>query len=199
VTVGGFAKAIESALQNLDIDEVDVVGVGGSAFIALELASLAKNRVRHTVMLSAILVDDALRDELTENYTPDIKPLWYGGHLVEAWYVVRDQSLFWPWFRQKRNNIVHAETELDPARVQVRLLDLFRSHGMWRHAHQAVFAYPWKKKLAKTRESVLLASPMGDPLKSAAAQAASEMPHLLFMELPHEPRDWARALLQKLS
>jgi pimeloyl-ACP methyl ester carboxylesterase len=199
VTVGGFAKAIESALQNLDIDEVDVVGVGGSAFIALELASLAKNRVRHTVMLSAILVDDALRDELTENYTPDIKPLWYGGHLVEAWYVVRDQSLFWPWFRQKRNNIVHAETELDPARVQVRLLDLFRSHGMWRHAHQAVFAYPWKKKLAKTRESVLLASPMGDPLKSAAVQAASEMPHLLFMELPHEPRDWARALLQKLS
>ncbi len=199
VTVGGFAKAIEVALQNLGIDEVDVIGVGGSAFIALELVSLAKNRVRNAVMLSAMLIDDALRDELMTHYTPEIKPLWYGGHLVEAWYVVRDQSLFWPWFRQKRSNIIHQDAELDPSRVQRRLLDLFRSHGMWRHAHQATFAYPWQKKLAKTRETVLLAAPSGDPLKPAAAQAASEMPHLMFVELPSEPRDWARVLLQKLS
>jgi hypothetical protein len=36
-------------------------------------------------------------------------------------------------------------------------------------------------------------------LKSAAVQAASEMPHLLFVELPREPQDWAHALLQKLT
>lgn len=198
VTTGSFAKAVAEALEALSIDELDVIGLGGSAFIALELASLVKNRVKKIVMLNAILVDDTLRDELIEHYTPDIQPVWYGGHLLEAWYVVRDQSLFWPWFRQKRNNIIHAETDLDPMRVQVRLLDLFRSQGMWRQSHQAAFVYPWKTKLAKTRESVLLAAPIGSALISAAAQAASDLPHLSFVELPRESRDWAHALLKIL-
>ena len=199
VTVGSFAKAIAAALQRLNIAEVDVIGVGGSAFIALELATLAKSRVRHVVMLSAMLVDDVLSKELIDHYTPDIKPVWYGGHLVEAWYVVRDQHLFWPWFRQKRANVIQSEAELDPVRVQRRLLDLFRSHGMWRQAHQAAFVYPGKRKLAKTREAVLLAAPNADPLKSVAAQAATEMSHLIFVELPRDSHDWARVLLPKLT
>jgi pimeloyl-ACP methyl ester carboxylesterase len=198
VTIGGFAKAIDQALQTLKINEVDVIGVGGGAFIALELASLVKNRVNRTVMLSPVLASAALRSELIEHYTPEIKPVWYGGHLVEAWYVVRDQSLFWPWFRAKRSNIINSDTELDPMRVQVRLLDLFRSNGMWRHAHQAAFAYPWEKKLATYRNPILLASPIGDPLRSAAVEATSAMPHLLFIELPREQQDWARILLQQL-
>ncbi|MEN9526908.1 MAG: hypothetical protein RLY56_859 [Pseudomonadota bacterium] len=198
VTIGGFAKAIDQALQTLKINEVDVIGVGGGAFIALELASLVKNHVNRTVMLSPVLASAALRSELIEHYTPEIKPVWYGGHLVEAWYVVRDQSLFWPWFRAKRSNIINSDTELDPMRVQVRLLDLFRSNGMWRHAHQAAFAYPWEKKLATYRNPILLASPIGDPLRSAAVEATSAMPHLLFIELPREQQDWARILLQQL-
>jgi pimeloyl-ACP methyl ester carboxylesterase len=198
VTIGGFAKAIDQALQTLKINEVDVIGVGGGAFIALELASLVKNRVNRTVMLSPVLASAALRSELIEHYTPEIKPVWYGGHLVEAWYVVRDQSLFWPWFRAKRSNIINSDTELDPMRVQARLLDLFRSNGMWRHAHQAAFAYPWEKKLATYRNPILLASPIGDPLRSAAVEATSAMPHLLFIELPREQQDWARILLQQL-
>ncbi len=198
VTIGGFAKAIDQALQTLKINEVDVIGVGGGAFIALELASLVTNRVNRTVMLSPVLASAALRSELIEHYTPEIKPVWYGGHLVEAWYVVRDQSLFWPWFRAKRSNIINSDTELDPMRVQVRLLDLFRSNGMWRHAHQAAFAYPWEKKLATYRNPILLASPIGDPLRSAAVEATSAMPHLLFIELPREQQDWARILLQQL-
>lgn len=199
VTIAGFAKAIDEALQNLDIDEVDIIGIGGSAFIALELASFAKNRIKRTVMLSPVLASTTLRNELIEHYTPEIKPVWYGGHLVEAWYVVRDQSLFWPWFRAKRSHIIHQDTELDPMRVQVKLLDLFRSDGMWRHAHQASFAYPWDKKLAKHREPILLASPVGDPLQSAAMAAASAMPHLQLIELPRQQQDWARTLLQYLQ
>jgi hypothetical protein len=69
---------------------------------------------------------------------------------------------------------------------------------MWRHAHQAAFAYPWEKKLATYRNPILLASPIGDPLRSAAVEATSAMPHLLFIELPREQQDWARILLQQL-
>jgi len=199
VTISSLAKAIDEALHSLKIDEVDLIGVGGSAFIALELAALANNRVKQLVMLSAVLTSDSLRDELIEHYTPEIKPRWYGGHLLEAWYLVRDQSLFWPWFRQKRSNIIHRDTELDPEQIQVRLLDLFRSNGLWRDAHQAAFTYPWKKKLAKPRNRVLLASPSADPLRPAAVEAASVMPHLLLVDLPRQEQDWARVLLQKLS
>lgn len=199
VSVASFANAIDEALHKLGVKEADVIGVGGSAFIALELASLPANRIKQVVMLSALLVDDALRNELIDNYTPDIKPLWYGGHLVEAWYVVRDQSLFWPWFKQKRTNIIHGDTDLDPAHTQVRLLDLFRSDGMWRHAYQAAFAYPWKTKLAEARIPVVLAVPSGDPLQAEAAHAASSMTQLTYLELSREPQDWARTLLPSLK
>lgn len=199
VTVASLASAIDAALHKLEITEADVIGVGGSAFIALELAALPKSRVKRAIMLSALLVDDALRSELIENYTPEIKPLWYGGHLVEAWYLVRDQSLFWPWFKQKRTNIIHGDTDLDPARTQVRLLDLFRSNGMWRHAYQAVFAYPWKAKLTEARIPVVLATPLGDPLQPEAIRAVSEMPHLTHVELSSNPQDWARSLLPSLK
>lgn len=49
-------------------------------------------------MADMLYFSDRQRKELVANYTPDIQPVWYGGHLLEAWHLMRDQGLFWPWY-----------------------------------------------------------------------------------------------------
>ena len=83
-----------------------------------------------------------LRKELQENYTPAIEPVWYGGHLLHAWHLLRDQGLFWPWYRRNKSGILRQEPYVDPEMVHLRLVNLFKAPLMWRLAYQSHFCLP---------------------------------------------------------
>ncbi|NBX58438.1 MAG: alpha/beta hydrolase [Gammaproteobacteria bacterium] len=96
VTVAAYAKVVLAALDSLGIKEADFVGTWGGGLVGLELAVQAPERIKHVVMTDVLLLDDKLRKDLLEHYAPDIRPVWHGGHLLEAWHLMRDQGLFWP-------------------------------------------------------------------------------------------------------
>lgn len=195
VTVEMYTDVLVAALDALNIKEIDFLGTWGGGLIGLQLALQQPSRVRNLIMADALYFDETLQRELREHYTPDIQPVWYGGHLLEAWYLMRDQGLFWPWYRRTREGIIGGEPHVDPQMVNARVLELFRSEGMWRKAYQAHFSYPVKERLRQLSRPILFAAPDWDPHYAHSRQAAHELPQASFVELPADMRNWAKVLL----
>ena len=197
ISVATYAQAVAKALDALDIKEIDFIGTWGGGLVGLELALQQPQRIRRLIMTDVLYFDDALRTELLEHYAPDIEPVWYGGHLLQAWYIMRDQGLFWPWYRRTREGIIRAEPHIDPAMVNARVLELFRSEGMWRKAYKAHFSYPTKEKLAQLKRPVEFAAPSWDPQYTHSKQAAKDLSLATFIDLPSNMSAWAETLIKK--
>jgi pimeloyl-ACP methyl ester carboxylesterase len=199
VTVTAYAKVVQQALRALGVTEFDFVGTWGGGLVGLELALLQPARVKRLVLADMLYFDDALRTELKAHYTPDIQPNAHGGHLLEAWHLMRDQGLFWPWYNRKRAGIIRKPLFIDPAMIHGRVLELFRSEGMWRKAYQAHFAYPLKAKLAKSKVPMLFVAPAWDPQYEVTEQASRDFPQAPFRKMPDDMRGWAEALMPFLG
>jgi len=193
------AKIIAQALGVLGTETVDVIGLAAGGVVGLALAKLRPSRVRRLVMIDAPYLDETLRREYLKNGIPDIKPVWFGGHLLEAWYVMRDHGLFWPWFRRNRSGIIWQEPQIDPAMIQAQVLELFRSNGMWQRTQQAALAYPLKRQLRGLENKLVFAAAEWSAQRSDLQRAAKELSGVQFVELPRAKADWARTLLPHLS
>jgi pimeloyl-ACP methyl ester carboxylesterase len=198
VTVERYVAVVRQALDALGVDGCDSYGMWGGGLVGLELA-LCDARVRRLVMSDVLWHTPELRAELKANYTPAIEPVWYGGHLLHAWHLLRDQGLFWPWFRRTRQGILEGEPYVDPEMVHLRLVNLFKAPVMWRLAYQAHFAYPVEERLARVKQPTLLCAPAWDPQLGETKQAAAANPHCAFAMLPDEMREWGPAMLPFLD
>ncbi|MDH5254777.1 MAG: alpha/beta fold hydrolase [Gammaproteobacteria bacterium] len=107
-----------------------VVAVGASAGVASELA-------RRLGPDASVLVLDppsasaAETAEWLERGLPALTPVWSGGHLLEAWHMVRDGRLFSPWFRRVHAATRPGEPDLDDRRIHLDVSDYLRANGTW--------------------------------------------------------------------
>lgn len=198
VTVTAYARALRSALDALQIRECDIVGVWGGGLVGLEFAHVAPRRVRRLVLAGPPWFDRALQAELRARYAPDIRPDAHGGHLLQAWQFIRDQGLFWPWFRTTREGIIRGAVHVDTRMVHRRVLEVLRAPA-WRAAYRAHFSYPVKSRLRSVRVATLLAAADWDPMREYALAAAAAQPQSPFCALPPDPARWGETLLPFLN
>ncbi|MEO7387027.1 MAG: alpha/beta fold hydrolase [Gammaproteobacteria bacterium] len=126
-TTRHLADALASLTSGTD---TTVTAIGDSALIGIELARRLGTDTRVAVLdptdWSALDTADWLRLGL-----PALDPVWSGGHLLEAWHLVRDSRLFSPWFRREHGGIRPGEPDLDDQRIQQDVRDLLRARGTW--------------------------------------------------------------------
>jgi hypothetical protein len=107
-----------------------VIAVGASAPVAREVARRlgpdAGVLVLHPPSWSA-----ADTKEWLELGLPALTPVWSGGHLLEAWHMVRDSRLFAPWFRRVHAASRPGEPDLDDRRIHREVSDYLRANGTW--------------------------------------------------------------------
>jgi len=151
-----LAKCIRAA----GYDEVDFVGNWGGGTVGVELAIQHPSLVKNLAIPSLICLDDVTREEYLANYTPDLEYDDYGCHLIKAWNILRDQELYTPWYRRKKDHVIHAaEPDIAPDLLQRRVVDLFKCIKIWQSAYAAHFSYPMTDKLSAVKCPVLLGSP----------------------------------------
>lgn len=198
-TVEAYAAVIDAALDKLGLKDLDIVGVGVGASVGLELALRNRARVHALAFVGVAHVDADHAADLIEKFTPSIEPDWFGGYLLHAWYVVRDQALFWPWYERTSAGVVLQEPQVDPVRIQQRVLELFRSRGNWARAFAAQFAYPLSSRLAAAQSAghlpIVFAASDLDPQRDNTWRAAAALPNAPRQLLPDAETKWAGALL----
>jgi pimeloyl-ACP methyl ester carboxylesterase len=175
--IGFYADVITAALDALDLPTVDVWGSHTGALIGLELAIRRPDRVRALGMDGITLFDpDEVRD-LVAHYLPPLEPDDYGTHLLRAWHMRTDMSLFWPWYRrtaQAANRVALPAAE----QLHTWVVDLLVSGPSWRTAYRAAFTYPTRERLPLLTRPALLAAGPHDPLAVYTDQAATLSAHL---------------------
>jgi pimeloyl-ACP methyl ester carboxylesterase len=119
-----------SLARSLATAGTTLVAIGSSAPVAIELAA---DLGRHTrvVLLEPPAWSAADTEEWLRHGLPAITPVWSGGHLLEAWHLVRDSRLFSPWFRRGPAGIRPGEPDLDDAHIHRDVRDLLRANGAW--------------------------------------------------------------------
>ena len=199
VTVARYRAVLGQALDSLGLEQVDFYGMWGGGLVGLDMAVAEPGRIRRLVMSNVLYHTDAERAELKANYTPVWEPDWYGGHLLMIWHMMRDQGLFWPWFKRGKAGIIWQEPYIDTEMVNGRVLEVFKAPVMWRLAYQSHFDYPTHDQLAQVKVPTLLCSPKWDPNYPHSQAAHEAMPHSEFMELEGGIEDWASGFMKFLD
>ncbi len=98
--VAGYALTVLETLEALGVEVFDLHGTRLGGSVAIALAAAYPDRVRRLVLEGFALYSASERDELLARFAPDLAPRWDGTHLLTAWAWLRDQHLFWPWYRR---------------------------------------------------------------------------------------------------
>ncbi len=192
ITSEAYARAVLEAVDALGFDEIDVVGRYSGGPIGMEMSFQRPALVKHLVQAAIEIYDPTDVADVLRNYMPDISPTRDGSHLVLSWYNMKNQALFWPWFRQSRQGIIWGEPQLSPTLIQQRVLDLARIGNLYYDAYAAMWTYPMEERLPQLKVPTLLCAPRWDPIYAGLERAARIAPACCRVEtLPDAFHDWA--------
>ncbi len=199
VEVDAYAAVLDQALENLGLNEVDFYGMWGGGFVGLDLSSLPSSRVRRLVMSNVFQHTGDEQKEVIAHYTPDVSPVWHGGHLLQCWHQMRDQGIYYPWFKRNREAVIWREPFLATEMVHERVCSLLKAGNMYRTAYQAHFVYPTYEKLAQSPVTTLLATSEWDPNNPHTMAAAEAAPNCRFQYLDDDFNQWGVSFLPFLE
>ena len=177
VDVMAYADVLGRALDKLGLAQIDFYGMWGGGFVGLDLATARTDLVRRLVMSNLFQHEGVEQRAFQLHYTPDVSPVWHGGHVMQCWHQMRDQGLYYPWFESNPRGIIRREPYLDTAMVHERVCSLMKAGNCYRTAYQSHFRYPTHAKLKASPVPTLVATTVRDPNYSTTREAAKAAPN----------------------
>ena len=173
-----FADSVVRLSDALGLERIDIYGSHTGARIACEVAAAHPDRVGKAIFDGIIEYDDAMRADIVANYAPVMQPDDYGRHMVWAFNFVRDQALYFPYF--KRDPAHRLAGAMPPAEVLHRAaLDVLKTLDSYSKPYLAAFQYRAYERMTAIQSPVLLLKPETElPILNAAiATAAARLKH----------------------
>ena len=140
VTMEEIADGVIELLDALGIDRVAVYGFHTGAMIVGALASRHPQRLSCAVANGYVVMDEAARADFLAHYLPRFEPRWDGGHLSWLWARLREQTIFFPWYRASQATRMRYDV---PKTVTLRdnANEFLRAGDHYRVAYHAAFAF----------------------------------------------------------
>jgi len=198
VTIQACATAIDEAMTNLGIDQCHVVSCGGGGLVALDLLHQTEAEVRSWTAIDFWLFDEKEKQKLKNSIAPPLTPQPLGQHLTEAWYMIRDAELFWPWFEPKPENALKHAPETDPEKLHSRVVDLLQASPAYNSVVRSAFKLDSKTMLAGLTVPVTFSSRDGSPHMARCQRAAELTPQGSQITLSKDDARQAAALVALL-
>lgn len=175
--IADYAAATLAALDALGIERFDLYGNHTGANIAVEIALAQPERVGCVILDGIAFYSPEMKRDLLANYAPPVLPDHEGRHLLWTWHFVRDQWLFWPWFRRDREH--RRDLSLpDPAYLNAVVLDVLKSLGTFQAGYRASFEYRKEERLPLLRVPTMVASSRTDIFFPELDQVAALVPNV---------------------
>ena len=168
-----FADAMVRLIDALEFETVDLFGSHTGARIACEFAAAHPDRVGRVIFDGVIEYDEEMRADVIRNYAPTRLPDEYGGQFAWAFNFVRDQALYFPYY--KRDPEHRLGGAMPPPEILNRAaLDVLKSLGTYAKPYVAAFAYKaYERMAAITAPTLLLKTSTELPVLNAAVATAA--------------------------
>lgn len=197
--IGACAEALRQAIGDTGLEACVLAGQGAGSYVALETSRRDSHRAHPLALLDLPFLGDEACAAFRAQGLPAIEPQWHGGHLLQAWHLLRDGRLFFPWFDRRGASARRIAPDLDERRLQEDLLDLLRAPEAWRNLFAAALDYPAAEALAGQRGPVAIGAAAGSAWLAATQDAARCRPGLTAGLLPGPDAGWLPALLGSLQ
>jgi pimeloyl-ACP methyl ester carboxylesterase len=162
-TMEDYADAVVAFMDAIGLGCALVYGFHTGAACALALAHRYPHRVVAGIANGYMQLDSAERAEILTHYLPPFVPQWSGAHLLWAWARVREQFLFFPWYR--RTPEARMASGLPPCeKIHAGVMDLLRAGDHYREAYRAAFAYDGSAAIREVRAKLLVMTARSDVL-----------------------------------
>nr|WP_237180905.1 alpha/beta fold hydrolase [Roseomonas haemaphysalidis] len=173
ISVGLWVEQLRAVCRSLGLERVHLLAQGAAAAVAAEAALAAPGLVAGLTLRSPPILTPALRRDFLDHPIPAADPVEDGSHLLRLWHQLRDQELFFPWFRRTRDHARGNAPRLQPEALQARARACLKQPHSLAPAWATAMAYPLEQRLAQLRAAVALASHPADIFAPRAAAAAS--------------------------
>ena len=120
-----YAEALKEFLDALAIDKACFYGFHTGAIIATELARLYPDLCNVVVVNGLVVLEPEEEEEILAHYTKWFSPTPEGGQMPWIWSRIRDQLIFFPWFKKEASSRMALDLP-PPEFLQPYVLDLVR-------------------------------------------------------------------------
>lgn len=158
-----FADAVVELMTELGIDRAPIYGFHTGGVCVLALGLRHPDRVTVAIMDGYVQLAPEFQAEVLANYLPRYQYDWSGSHLTWAWARIREQLIFFPWYR--KDTASRMDYDLPPASaLQVSVMDFLRAGDNYRKAYRAAFAFDCPTAVTKTRANMVVTTSATDVL-----------------------------------
>lgn len=133
-----YADALAVFLDAIGIESAPLYGTHTGAMIAAAFANRYPERTRLAVIDGYVVLTESERADILANYFAPFWPKPDGSHLAWLWARMRDQVIFFPWYRKERA----ARMKFDvppPEFLMPYVLDFLRAGDSGRKGYEAAF------------------------------------------------------------
>lgn len=158
-----FADAHRRTLDAMGVSAFDAYGSHTGGNIAVELAIGRPGAVRALILDGmAVYATDEQADMLA-HYAPEVAVDRTGSQLNWAWHFVRDNALFWPWFRRDAAHLRKMGLPA-PEVLHEKVVEVLKAVRSYHHSYRAAFAYDKRARLPLVSVRTLVACAEDDML-----------------------------------
>ncbi len=194
-TIDAFADALVGLLDVLGLERVALFGSHTGAIIAVRIAARHPRRIAALVANGILMTSPEERSDKADRYLPPLVPQWDGGHLAWLWSRLRDQLVFYPWYKHDPSCRIQWSQTLEE--IDASALDLLESGDNYRGAYGAVLTYDIAEDLPSLALPTLLVVARPDALSRFVA-AYPVMPPCVEVEVVADFPDVGTATLEFL-
>lgn len=170
-----FADAHLRALDALEIPEFDLYGSHTGGNIAAEIAIGAPERVNSLILDGMAIYGPAEQQEMLCEYAPEITVDQIGSQFNWAWHFVRDNALFWPWYKRDAPHVRSMGLPA-PEVLHEKVVEVLKAVRTYHLSYRAAFAYDKRARLPMVSNRTLIACARDDMLLEYFSALAELMP-----------------------
>lgn len=158
-----FAQNVADLMDTLGIEKCPVYGFHTGAVCTLELAWRHPEKVTVGVVNGYVNMPEDLVQEILENYFVPLEFNWSGSHLTWTWARLREQTIFFPWYRTdlaaRMGNSLRS-----PESLQTAVIEFLRSGPDYRKPYRAAFTQDAINSVKEMQANCIIMSPKTDVL-----------------------------------
>ncbi len=162
-TMADFADALAELFDELTIDKAAVYGYHTGGLCALQFAVRHPERAVVTITNGYLHMEEGDRQDILKHYFAELKQDWTGSHLAWVWARMREQYLFFPWFKKT----LSARTDWDlpsAANIHQAVMEILRAGDAYRGPYRAAFLFRADEAVQEARAPAVVMTSKQDVL-----------------------------------
>jgi pimeloyl-ACP methyl ester carboxylesterase len=195
-----YGDNVALILDALGIEKVGVYGFHTGAGVGGAFASRHPDRVHVAILNGFVSLTADERDDILTHYLPEFHPSWDGSHLTWLWARLREQMVFFPWYRASLATRSGADMP-SPESLHDGVMEFLRAGDEYRNPYGAAFIFKGDECAAKFRAPTIICASDWDPLAAHLDRLPNPLPDGVRIERLGSDRDsvtpWVRETLRK--